>query len=61
MIESEDMTDIPEISIDTVKNRAVRGVVVLTGRNLLLSVLSLVATGFLTVFLDRVSSEYFGL
>ena len=46
------MTDIPEITIDTVKNRAVKGVVVLTGRTFLLSVLSLVATGFLTVFLD---------
>lgn len=41
-----------EISLDTVKKRAVKGVVVLTGRTFLLSVLSLVATGFLTVFLE---------
>ena len=41
-----------EITIDTVKSRAVKGVVVLTGRTFLLSVLSLVATGFLTVFLS---------
>ncbi|HJX46003.1 MAG TPA: oligosaccharide flippase family protein [Patescibacteria group bacterium] len=45
-----DPTD--EISLEAVKSRAVRGVVVLTGRTFLLSVLSLVATGFLTVFLD---------
>ncbi|OGM16148.1 hypothetical protein A2V55_02325 [Candidatus Woesebacteria bacterium RBG_19FT_COMBO_37_29] len=45
-----DPTD--EISLEAVKSRAVRGIVVLTGRTFLLSVLSLVATGFLTVFLD---------
>lgn len=44
--------DTPEITIATVKDRAVKGVVVLTGRTFILSVLSLVATGFLTVFLD---------
>ena len=41
-----------EISLDAVKRRAVRGVAVLTGRTFVLSVLSLVATGFLTVFLE---------
>ena len=41
-----------EIGLDTVKTRAVRGVVVLTGRTFFISILSLVATGFLTVFLD---------
>jgi len=41
-----------EIALDTVKTRAVKGVVMLTGRTFVLSVLSLVATGFLTVFLD---------
>jgi O-antigen/teichoic acid export membrane protein len=41
-----------EMSLDVVKTRAVKGVVVLTGRTFLLSVLSLIATGFLTVFLD---------
>jgi len=41
-----------EISLEIVKTRALRGVVVLTGRTFLLSTLSLIATGFLTVFLD---------
>jgi len=41
-----------EISLEAVKKRAVKGVAVLTGRTFLLSALSLVATGFLTVFLD---------
>jgi O-antigen/teichoic acid export membrane protein len=41
-----------EVSLDLVKKRAVKGVAVLTGRTFLLSVLSLVATGFLTVFLE---------
>lgn len=41
-----------EISLEAVKSRAVRGVAVLTGRTFVLSVISLVATGFLTVFLQ---------
>lgn len=41
-----------EISIDTVKQRAVKGIVALTGRTFILSAISLLATGFLTVFLD---------
>lgn len=41
-----------EISLNTVKSRAVKGVAVLTGRTFVLSVLSLIATGFLTVFLE---------
>lgn len=41
-----------EISLETVKSRAVKGVVVLTGRTFLISALSLVATGLLTVFLS---------
>lgn len=44
--------DIPEISIETVKTRAVKGVLVLTGRTFFLSIISLVATGFLTVLLE---------
>ena len=40
------------ISLEAVKSRAVKGIVVLTGRTFLLSALSLVATGFLTVFLE---------
>lgn len=45
-----DPTD--EINLSTVKERAVKGVVVLTGRTFFLSIISLVATGLLTVFLD---------
>ena len=41
-----------ELSLETVKERAVRGIVVLTGRTFLFSLISLVATGFLTVFLE---------
>lgn len=41
-----------EISLETVKRRAVKGVAVLTGRTFVLSALSLIATGFLTVFLE---------
>ena len=41
-----------EITLEAVKARAVRGVAVLTGRTFVLSVISLVATGFLTVFLE---------
>ena len=41
-----------EITLESIKERAIRGVVVLTGRTFLLSLLSLVATGFLTVFLE---------
>lgn len=41
-----------EITLETVKKRAVKGVVVLTGRTFLLILLSLIATGFLTVFLE---------
>ena len=41
-----------EITLEAVKSRAVKGVAVLTGRTFLLSLISLVAIGFLTVFLD---------
>jgi len=49
---SEHLDPTSEITLDAVKKRAVKGVVVLTGRTFLLSILSLVATGFLTVFLE---------
>jgi len=45
-------TDLSEITIETVKSRAVKGVLVLTGRTFFLSIMSLIATGFLTVFLE---------
>jgi len=41
-----------EITLEIVKKRAVKGVVVLTGRTFFLSLVALVATGFLTVFLE---------
>jgi O-antigen/teichoic acid export membrane protein len=47
-----------EITLEAVKERAIKGVVVLTGRTFFLSVLSLIATGFLTVFL---SPSQFGI
>ena len=47
-----------EITLDAVKKRAVSGIVVLTGRTFLLSIITLVATGLLTVFL---SPEEFGV
>jgi len=50
--EGEHLDPTIEISLDAIKARAVKGVAVLTGRTFLLSVLSLVATGFLTVFLE---------
>jgi len=42
-----------EITLEVVKQRAVKGVAVLTGRTFLLSLLSLVATGFLGAFLSQ--------
>ena len=45
-------TKVSEITIETVKSRAVKGVLVLTGRTFFLSIISLIATGFLTVFLE---------
>lgn len=41
-----------EITLEAIKERAVKGVAVLTGRTFLLSAISLVAIGFLTVFLE---------
>lgn len=41
-----------EISLETVKKRTVSGIVILTGRTFLLSVIALFATGLLTVYLD---------
>jgi len=48
----EHLDPTPEVTLEVVKQRAIRGVAVLTGRTFILSVLSLVATGFLTVFLN---------
>lgn len=48
----ENLNTSPEIDLEVVKKRAVKGVVVLTGRTFFLSILSFLATGLLTVFLD---------
>lgn len=48
----EHLNPTEEISLDVVKSRAVKGVAVLTGRTFFLSVISLLATGLLTVFLS---------
>jgi len=50
--EEEHLDPTSEISLTAVKERAVKGVAVLTGRTFVLSLISLVATGFLTVFLE---------
>ncbi|MFZ5932593.1 MAG: oligosaccharide flippase family protein [Patescibacteria group bacterium] len=52
MASEEHLDPTAEITLTTVKERAVKGVVVLTGRTFFLSFLSLVAVGFLTVFLS---------
>lgn len=52
MENEEHLNPTSEITLETVKERAVKGVAVLTGRTFLLSLLSLAATGFLTVFLN---------
>ncbi|KKR27846.1 MAG: Polysaccharide biosynthesis protein [Candidatus Woesebacteria bacterium GW2011_GWA1_39_8] len=56
--EEEHLDPTTEITLETVKERAVRGVAILTGRTFLLSFISLIATGFLTVFL---SPDQFGI
>lgn len=50
-IESEHLDPTSEISLETVKERSVRGVVVLTGRTFFLQILGVVAVGFLAVYL----------
>lgn len=50
--EEEHLDSNLEINLETVKARAVKGVVVLTGRTFLLSVLSLISMGLLTVLLN---------
>lgn len=50
--EEEHVDPTGEITLDTVKARAVKGVFALTGRTFIFSVISLAATGLLGVFLD---------
>lgn len=50
-IEQEHLDPTTEISLETVKERSVRGIVVLTGRTFFLQVLGVIAVGFLAAFL----------
>lgn len=50
-IEREHLDPTTEISLETVKERSVRGVVVLTGRTFFLQILGVVAVGFLAAYL----------
>jgi O-antigen/teichoic acid export membrane protein len=52
ILNEEHLDPTGEITLEAIKSRAVRGVAVLTGRTFVLSIISLVATGFLTVFLS---------
>jgi O-antigen/teichoic acid export membrane protein len=52
-LEGEHLDPTAEITLETVKARAVKGVAVLTGRTFLLSLLALVAIGFLGAFLTE--------
>ncbi len=50
-VREEHLDPTSEISLETVKERSVRGVVILTGRTFFLQVLGLVAVGFLAAYL----------
>src|SRR5258705_10446217 len=41
----------PEISLETVKERSVRGIVALTGKTFFLQILAVIAVGFLAAYL----------
>ncbi len=56
--EEEHLDPTNEIALETVKSRSVRGVLALTGRTLVLNVVTLVAQGFLWAYL---SPEEFGI
>ena len=50
-IEEEHLDPTAEISLEAVKERSVRGIVVLTGRTFFLQILGVIAVGFLAAFL----------
>lgn len=50
-----------EISLETVKNRTIKGIVALTGRYFVLYVITIIAQGFLGVFLTTSQFGTFGL
>src|SRR5260221_3335981 len=51
IIEADHLDPTTEISLETVKERSVRGIVILTGRTFFLQILGVVAVGFLAAFL----------
>ncbi len=51
IIEAEHLDPTTEISLETVKERSVRGIVILTGRTFFLQLLGVVAVGFLAAYL----------
>jgi len=59
--ESEHLDPTTEISLETVKERSVRGVVVLTGRTFLLQVIGLVAQLFLFAYLGKYEFGVFAI
>jgi len=60
-VEEEHIDPTTEISLETVKERSVRGVVVLTGRTFLLQVISLVAQLFLFAYLGKYEFGVFAI
>ena len=48
----QDLAPTGEINLDTVKERALKGIVFLTGRTFFIQIISLIAVSFLTVFLS---------
>ncbi|MFZ5366018.1 MAG: oligosaccharide flippase family protein, partial [Patescibacteria group bacterium] len=54
-----ELTSGPEIDLETVKDRAVKGVIALTGRTFFLQVISFFGFFFLTVFLGRADIGFF--
>jgi PST family polysaccharide transporter len=60
-MENEHLDPTTEISLETVKERSVRGVVVLTGRTFLLQVIALVAQLFLFAYLGKYEFGVFAI
>jgi O-antigen/teichoic acid export membrane protein len=60
-MENEHLEPTTEINLETVKERSVRGVVVLTGRTFLLQVISLVAQLFLFAYLGKYEFGVFAI
>lgn len=52
-VNPEEMTHVLEIDLDTVKKRAVKGIIALTGRTFFLQIVSFFGFFLLTIFLDK--------